>query len=121
MHSNDNLSASLWSVRITIPILAIYLVVILPGKNILFHTTPWALTYIDTIYYLMIITFAVYKLNLKILGFSTKYLKNNLIIGFLSGGGVLISLFLMNISIDLVGLTSNAMFIERPNIKNIIH
>ena len=40
--------------------------------------------------------------------------------GFLSGGGLLFSLFILNYSIDLVGLADNALFTERPNIKNIV-
>ena len=120
MHSNDNYSISLLSTRVTISILITYLLVIQPSKNIFFHTNPWALNNIDTIYYLLVIIFAIYKLNIKLLGFSTKNLKNNLMIGFLSGGGVLISLLLINLSIDLVGLERNAMFAEDPNIKNII-
>ena len=120
MHSIDNYSISLWPVRITIPILVIYLLIILPGKNIFFHTNTWALNNIDTIYYLMIIILAIYKLNIKVLGFSTKYLKRNLMIGFLSGGSVLISLIIINFGIELTGLASNAMFNERPNIKSIL-
>ena len=120
MHNDTNSSISLWSTRVTIPILIVYLFLILPGKNIYFQTSPWVLNYIDTIYYLVIIFFAVYKLNLKILGFSTKYFKNNLIMGFLSGGGVLFSLFILNFSIDLVGLADNALFTERPILKNTI-
>ena len=119
MQNDNNSYISIWSVRVTIPILIVYLLLVLPGKNILFHTNPWVINYIDTTYYLVIISFAVYKLNLKTLGFSTKYFKNNLIVGFLSGGGLLFSLFILNYSIDLVGLADNALFTDRPNMKNI--
>jgi len=121
LHSTDNNSVSSWSVRVTIPILIIYFLLVLPGKNIFFHTNPWALKNIDTFYYLVVIFIAVYKLNLKVLGFSTKYLKKNLFVGFLSGASVLISLYIINLSIDLLGLSSNALFIDHPNIKSTTH
>ena len=70
MHSNTNHPISLWSVRITIPILSFYLLLVLPGKNILFHTNPWGINHTDTIYYLIITSFAIYRLNFKLLGFS---------------------------------------------------
>jgi membrane protease YdiL (CAAX protease family) len=120
LHINNNYSISVWSTRITIPILIIYLLIILPGKNIFFHTNLLVSNHIDTIYYFVIIAFAIYKLKLKVLGFSTKYFKKNLITGFLSGGGVLLSLLIINFSIDLLGMASNAMFAEPPNVKNII-
>jgi membrane protease YdiL (CAAX protease family) len=121
LHSNTNHPISLWSVRITIPILSFYLLLVLPGKNILFHTNPWGINHTDTIYYLIITSFAVYRLNLKLLGFSTKNLKSNLTVGLLSGGGILVSLVLLNFGVDMVGSAGGHLFVEDPNSRNSIN
>ena len=120
MHSNDNNCGAPWSVRTTIPILSIYLLLVLPGKNIFFHTNPLLFKYIDSIYFFVIIVFALYRLNIKILGFSIKYLKNDSLIGFLSGGGLLFGLFLLNFGIDLTGLADHDLFNNRPDTKGFI-
>ena len=121
MHSNDNNFGAPWSVRTTIPILSFYLLLVLPGKNIFFHTNPLLFKYIDSIYFFVIIVFALYRLNIKILGFSIKYLKNDSLIGFLSGGGLLFGLFLLNFGIDLTGLADHDLFNNRPDSKSFIY
>ena len=121
MHNNDNNCGVPWSVRTTIPILSFYLLLVLPGKNIFFHTNPLLFKYIDNVYFFVIISFALYRLNIKALGFSTKHLKNNLLIGFLSGGGLLFGLFLLNFAIDFTGLADHDLFNNRPDLKSFIH
>ena len=121
MHCNDNNCGAPWSVRTTIPILSFYLLLVLPGKNIFFHTNPLLFKYIDNVYFFVIISFALYRLNIKVLGFSTKHLKNDLLIGFLSGGGLLFGLFLLNSGIDLVGLADHDLFNNQPDSKSFIH
>ena len=120
MHKNDNNYGVPWSVRTTIPILSFYLLLVLPGKNIFFHTNPLLFKYIDTIYFFVIISLALYRLNIKVLGFSIKHLKNDLLIGFLSGGGLLFGLFLLNFGIDLTGLADHDLFNNRPDSKSFI-
>jgi len=121
LHNNNNNCGVPWSVRTTIPILSFYLLLVLPGKNIFFHTNPLLFKYIDNIYFFVIILFAFYRLNIKVLGFSTKNLKNDLLIGFLSGGGLLFGLFLLNSGIDLIGLADHDLFNNRPDLKSFIH
>ena len=121
MHNNDNNCGVPWSVRTTIPILSFYLLLVLPGKNIFFHTNPLLFKYIDNVYFFVIISFALHRLNIKVLGFSTKHLKNDLLIGFLSGGGLLFGLFLLNFGIDLTGLADHDLFNNRPDAKSFIY
>jgi len=121
LHNNDNNYGAPWSVRTTIPILSFYLLLVLPGKNIFFHTNPLLFKYIDNVYFFVIISFALYRLNIKVLGFSTKHLKSDLLIGFLSGGGLLFGLFLLNFGIDLTGLADHDLFNNRPDSKSFIY
>ena len=107
MHSNDNNCGAPWSVRTTIPILSFYLLLVLPGKNMFFHTNPLLFKYIDNIYFFVIILFAFYRLNIKVLGFSIKHL--------------LFGLFLLNFGIDLTGLTDHDLFNNRPDAKSFIY
>ena len=121
MRSNDDNYGAPWSVRTTIPILSFYLLLVLPGKNIFFNTNPWLFKYIDNIYFFVIILFAFYRLNIKVLGFSIKHLKNDLLIGILSGGGLLFGLFLLNFGIDLTGLADHDLFNNQPDPKSFIY
>jgi len=69
----------------------------------------------------MIISFALYRLNIKVLGFSTKNLKNGLLIGLFSGGGLLFGLFLLNFCIDLTGMADHDLFNDRPYSKSFFY
>ena len=114
---NKDIIGTVWSIRTTIPILAIYLFLVLPGKNIFFHTNPWLLKYTDTMYFFIIISLAVIKLNNEVLGLSTKHLKGNLTVGFLSGGILISALILLDFSIDLTSLADQELFSNTKNIS----
>ena len=115
MHTNGNDCAAIWSIRATIFTLSAYLLLVLPGKNIFFHTNPWPLKYTDSIYFFLIILFALYRSNLKVLGFSVKGLKRNLFVGSASGGALILSLFLLDLCIDSTGMANHDLFKNQPN------
>ncbi|SVB86663.1 uncharacterized protein METZ01_LOCUS239517, partial [marine metagenome] len=98
---NKDINGTVWPIRTTILILGIYLFLVLPGKSIFFHTNQWLLKYTDTMYFFIIISLAVIKLNNEALGLSTKHLQKGLTVGFLSGGTLISALILLNFSIDL--------------------
>ena len=106
MHSKESDLDTQLTVRSTIFILSFYLLLVLPVKNIFFHTNPLIYKYTDIIYFLVIILLILYWNNTKILSFSVQNLKKNLIVGSLSGGMVIISLFLLELGIDLTGMSN---------------
>ena len=116
MHSKESGLDTQLTVRSTIFILSFYLLLVLPAKNIFFQTNPWIYGYIDIIYFLVIILLVLYLHNTKILGFSVKNLKKNLIVGSLSGGMVIISLFLLELGIDLTGMSNLDLLQTQTNI-----
>ena len=95
MNSNDNSLPTPWTVRITAPILIIYLLLVLPAKNIFFYNNPWLFKNIDSIYFFLVILIALYKSNASLIGFSTKNLKSDLLIGSLLGGSILFILYIL--------------------------
>ena len=115
MHTNGNDCGAAWSIRATIFTLSVYLLLVLPGKNIFFHTNPWPLKYTDSIYFFLIILFALHRSNLKVLGFSVKGLKRNLLVGSASGGALILSLFLLDLCIDSTGMANHDLFKNQPN------
>jgi membrane protease YdiL (CAAX protease family) len=115
LHTNGNSCCAIWSVRATIVTLSVYHLLVLPGKNIFFHTNPWLLKYTDSIYFFLIILFALHRSNLKELGFSIKGLKRSLFIGSASGGALVFILFLLDLCIDSTGLANHDLFKNQPN------
>ena len=115
MHKNGNDLGAIWSIRATIFTLSIYLLLVLPGKNIFFNTNPWPFKYTDSIYFFVIILIALYRSNIKVLGFSVKGLKKNLFIGSASGGVLIFSLFLLVLCIDSTGMANHDLFKNQPN------
>jgi hypothetical protein len=116
LHTNGNGCSATWSVRATIVTLSVYHLLVLPGKNIFFHTNPWPLKYADSIYFFLIILFALHGSNLKELGFSVKGLKRSLFIGSVSGGVIVFSLFLLDLCIDSTGMANHDLFKNQPNL-----
>ena len=116
MHSKKSGLDTQLTVRSTILILSFYLLLVLPAKNIFFQTNPLIYDYTDIIYFLVITLLVLYLHNTKILGFSVKNLKKNLILGGLSGGVVIISLFLLELGIDLTGMSNLDLLQTQTNI-----
>ena len=116
MHSKKSDLDTQLTVPSTILILSFYLLLVLPAKNIFFQTNPWIYGYIDIIYFLVIILLVLYLHYTKILGFSVKNLKKNLLVGSLSGGVVIISLFLLELGIDLTGMSNLDLIQTQSNI-----
>ena len=115
MHTNVNDCGAAWSIRATIFTLSVYLLLVLPGKNIFFHTNPWPFKYTDSIYFFVIILLMLYRSNIEALGFSVKGLKKNLFIGSASGGVLIFSLFLLDLCIDSTGMANHDLFKNQPN------
>ena len=115
MHTNGNDWGAVWSIRATIFTLSVYLLLVLPGKNIFFHTNPWPFKYTDSIYFFVIILIALYRSNIKVLGFSVKGLRKNLFVGSASGGALIFSLFLLDLCIDSTGMANHDLFKNQPN------
>jgi len=115
LHTNGRDCGAIWSIRATIFTLSVYLLLVLPGKNIFFHTNPLTLKYTDSIYFFVIILIALYRSNIKVLGFSLKDLKKNLFIGGASGGALIFSLFLLDLCIDSTGMANHDLFKNQPN------
>jgi len=63
----------------------------------------------------VIILFALYRSNLKVLGFSVKGLKRNLFIGSASGGALILSLLLLDLCIDSTGMANHDLFKNQSN------
>jgi membrane protease YdiL (CAAX protease family) len=115
LHSDNNDLGAKWSIRSIIIILSFYLILLLPGKNIFFHTSPWIFKYTDTIYFFVVILLSLYRQNIKVLGFSSKHLKKNLLIGSIIGGVLILSLFLINLGVDLTELRHHDLLKNQPN------
>jgi len=115
LHTNGNDLGAIWSIRASIVTLSVYLLLVLPGKNIFFHANPWPHKYTDSIYFLVIILIALYSSNIKVLGFSVKGLKKNLFLGSASGGALIFSLFLLDLCIDLTGMANHDLFKNQLN------
>jgi membrane protease YdiL (CAAX protease family) len=118
LYSEENDSGIQWTIRSTIFILIFYLLLVLPGKNIFFHTNPWIYKYTDIIYFSVIILLVLYSNSTEKLGFSVKNLKKNLTVGVISGLLLIVSLFLLNLGIDLTGM-SNLDLLKNQSSLNI--
>jgi len=116
LHSKESGLDTQLTVRSTIFILIFYILLVLPAKNIFFQTTPWIYEYTDIIYFLVIILLVLYLNNTKILGFSVKNLKKNLIVGSLSGGVIIISLLLLELGINSTGMGNLDLLQTQTNI-----
>ena len=116
MYSKKSSLDTQLTVRSTIFILSFYVLLLLPAKNIFFQTNPLIYKYTDITYFLLIILLILYLHNTKVLGFSVKNLKKNLIVGSISGGMVIISLFLLELGIDLTGMSNLDLIQTQSNI-----
>ena len=116
MYSKKSSLHTQLTVRSTIFILSFYVLLLLPAKNIFFQTNPWIYGYADFVYFLVIILLFLYLHNTKILGFSVKNLKKNLIVGSLSGGVVIISPFLLELGINSTGMSNLDLLQAQANI-----
>ena len=118
MNSNDNSLPTPWTVRITAPILIIYLLLVLPAKNIFFYNNPWLFKNNDRIYFFLVILISLYKSNASLIGFSTKNLKSDLLIGSLLGGSILFILYILNLFIDLIGWGEHDLFKSQLSVNS---
>ena len=106
-------STSSWTFRVPILILGIYFLVILPCTQIFFRTHPWLYRYTDILFFTLVVLFALYKVDLAELGFSTKYLSQHLVMGVISGGLLLLSLPLLELGLEATGLTEHKIYAEK--------
>ena len=116
MHSKKSDLDTQLTVPSTILILSFYLLLVLPAKNIFFQTNPLIYKHTDITYFLLIILLILYLHNTKVLGFSVKNLKKNLIVGSLSGGVIIISLLLLELGINSTGMGNLDLLQTQTNI-----
>ena len=102
-------STSSWGLKIPVLILVFYFVIILPCTQILFRSHPWIYNHTDTLFFTAVVIFIFIRFNLVEIGFSTKYLKQNLILGLISGWIILLSLPVLNAGLEVADLTSHKL------------
>ena len=102
-------STSSWQFKVPILIVGVYFLVILPCTQILFRSHPWIYNHTDTLFFAAVVIFIFIRFNLIEIGFSTKYLKQNLILGLISGWIILLSLPVLNAGLEVADLTSHKL------------
>ena len=113
--NKSNKPSSPWSLNKIILILCFYFIFILPLINVYFRTTPFLYKYNDIIYFLIIIGITFYRKNYYSLKFSRINIKHNIIVGILAGGSLLLTLPLMDLSLELLNLTSYELLSKNSN------
>ncbi|MGV7222584.1 MAG: CPBP family glutamic-type intramembrane protease [Nitrospinales bacterium] len=101
-----------WSLKPIFLILLGYFFVLFPLFNIIFREFRWAGEYIYSGYYLLTIVLiaTIYKARAEHFGFSRGNIFQNILIGGISGGALLISLPLLDFLIDVSGLANSELF-----------
>lgn len=108
---------SFWNYKIPIIALSFYFLIILPFTQLYLKTYPWFYKYTDVLYFSLIIIITIYRFNFLDLGFSTKYLKQHLLIGFALGGALLITIEFLNYGMNYIS-SSGYMITESDLVKN---
>ena len=107
--------SSPWTLNKIILILCFYFIFILPLITIYFRTTPFLYKYSDIIYFLIIIGITFYRKNYYSLGFLRTNINHNIIVGVLAGGTLLVTLPLIDLSLELLNLTSYELLSKKPS------
>ena len=101
-----------WGLKLPALILAGYFCFLLPAVSIFFRESNWAGDYVYPLYYALALFFlAGYcKTNPKTLGFSRDNLWQNILIGGVSGGALVLSVPLLDGLLDVSGLGEAELF-----------
>jgi membrane protease YdiL (CAAX protease family) len=101
-----------WGFKLSVGLLAGYVLVCIPTVFILFRGVPWIINLGPGIIFLAILTgfVVVKKIPLSAIGFTSQNLKQNVVLGLGVGGLLILSLPLLDGLIDLSGLGQNELF-----------
>lgn len=107
-----NLSNSL-SINDSIISLCIFFGAYVPITKIFFHTIPWIHNYGEILFFLIVIMVITRKVDFIDLGFSIKYLKQHLVLGFVVSGVLVSSVPLLAKGFEIMGLTNLTLLKEK--------
>jgi membrane protease YdiL (CAAX protease family) len=113
--NKSNKPSSPWTLNKIILILCFYFIFILPLFKIYFRTSPFLYKYNDILYFLIIIGISFYRQNYYSLGFLRKNIKYNIVIGILAGVTLLITLPLLDLSLELLNLTNYELLSKKSS------
>jgi membrane protease YdiL (CAAX protease family) len=101
-----------WSLKIVFLILLGYFFVLFPLVNIGFRDFRWVGEFVYPGYFVLTVALiaAIYKAGPKHFGFSRENIFQNIYIGVISGGALVISLPLLNMLVDVTGLGNSELF-----------
>lgn len=102
----------LWGLKLPALILLGYFSVLFPTINIIFREARWIAEFVYPAYYALALLFMAgfKKARSAALGFSRENLRQNLLIGGISGGALLLSLPLLDGFIVISGMGNNDLF-----------
>jgi membrane protease YdiL (CAAX protease family) len=83
--------------------------------KIYFRTSPFLYKYNDILYFSIIIGITFYRKNYYSLGFLRINIKHNIVVGILTGGTLLVTLPLMDLSLELLNLTNHELLSKKPS------
>ena len=107
--NKSNKQSSPWTLNKTILILCFYFIFILPLFKIYFRTSPFLYKYNDILYFSIVIGITFYRKNYYSLEFLRKNIKYNIVVGILAGVILLITLPLMDLSLEFLNLTNHEL------------
>jgi membrane protease YdiL (CAAX protease family) len=113
--NKSNKPSTPWTLNKIILILCFYFIFILPLFKFYFRTTPFLYKYNDILFFLIVIGITFYRKNYYSLGFSRVSIKYNIIIGILAGGTLLVTLPLMDLSLELLNLTNYELLSKKSS------
>ena len=83
--------------------------------KVYFRSAPFLYKYNDILFFLIIIVITFYRKNHYSLGFLRKNIKHNIFVGVLAGGSLLVTLPLMDLSIELLNLTNYELLSKKAS------
>ena len=92
-----------------------YFIFILPLFKIYFRTSPFLYKYNDILYFSIIIGITFYRKSYYSLGFLRKNIKYKIVVGILAGVALLITLPLMDLSLELLNLTNHELLSKKSS------
>ena len=113
--NKSNKPSTPWTLNKIILILCFYFIFILPLFKVYFRSAPFLYKYNDILFFLIIIVITFYRKNHYSLGFSRKNIKYNIFVGILAGGLLLVTLPLMDLSIELLNLTNYELLSKKAS------
>jgi len=113
--NKSNKPSSPWTINEIILILCFYFFFILPLVKIYFRTSPFLYKYNDILFFLIVIGITFYRKKYYSLGFSRINIKYNIVVGVLAGGTLLVTLPLLDLSLELLNLTNHELLSKKAS------